>query len=83
MSQLIYTAIASLDGYIADENGNFDWGMPDEEVHSFINNLERPVGTYLLGRKMYEVMVYWENPELLEQPLPYIQDYTRIWQACG
>jgi dihydrofolate reductase len=83
MARLIYSAITSLDGYNADENGNFDWGAPDEEVHTFINDLERPVGTYLLGRKMYEVMVFWESPELLAQPLPYIQDFTRIWQAAN
>ena len=61
MGKLIYSAIASLDGYIADENGNFDWAAPDEEVHAFVNDLERPVGTYLYGRRMYETMVYWET----------------------
>jgi dihydrofolate reductase len=83
MSRLIYSTIASLDGYIADENGNFDWGFPDEEVHTFINDLERPVGTYLLGRKMYEVMVAWESPEMQDHALPYIQDFARIWQAAN
>ena len=57
MSRLIYSAIASLDGYIADEDGNFDWAVPDEEVHGFINDLDRQVGTYLYGRRMYETMV--------------------------
>ena len=61
MGKLIYTAIASLDGYVADEEGKFDWGAPDEEVHTFVNDLERPVGTYLFGRRMYEVMVAWET----------------------
>ena len=61
MAKLIYSAITSLDGYIADEDGNFDWAEPDEEVHTFVNDLERPVGTYLYGRRMYEVMVYWET----------------------
>ena len=56
MAKLIYSAITSLDGYVADENGNFDWAAPDEEVHAFVNDLERPVGTYLYGRRMYEVM---------------------------
>ena len=61
MAKLIYSAIASLDGYIEDEDGNFDWAAPDEEVHRFVNDLERPVGTYLYGRRMYETMVYWET----------------------
>ena len=61
MGRLIYSAIASLDGYVADEDGNFDWAMPDEEVHAFINDLERPVGTYLYGRRMYETMVFGET----------------------
>ena len=61
MAKLIYSAIASLDGYVADEDGNFDWAEPDEEVHAFVNDLERPVGTYLYGRRMYEVMVSWET----------------------
>ena len=61
MAKLIYSAIMSLDGYVADEDGKFDWSEPDEEVHAFINDLERPVGTYLYGRRMYEVMVGWET----------------------
>ena len=61
MAKLIYSAIASLDGYVADEDGNFDWAEPDEEVHRFVNDLERPVGTYLYGRRMYEMMVDWET----------------------
>ena len=61
MAKLIYSVITSLDGYVADEQGNFDWAAPDEEVHSFVNDLERPLGTYLYGRRMYEVMVYWET----------------------
>ena len=61
MAKLIYSAIASLDGYVADEDGNFDWAAPDEEVHAFVNDLERPIGTYLYGRRMYEVMVVWET----------------------
>ena len=63
MAKLIYSAITSLDGYVADEDGNFDWAEPDEEVHAFVNDLERPVGTYLYGRRMYEVMVYWETAD--------------------
>ena len=61
MATVIYSAIASLDGYIEDTKGSFDWAEPDEEVHTFVNDLERPVGTYLYGRRMYEMMVYWET----------------------
>ncbi|MBA2272531.1 MAG: dihydrofolate reductase family protein [Actinobacteria bacterium] len=84
MARLIYSAITSLDGYIADEDGNFDWAAPDEEVHTFVNDLERPVGTYLYGRGMYEVMVEWETATaytLADQP-PFMQDYADIWQAA-
>jgi dihydrofolate reductase len=81
VAKLIYSAIASLDGYIEDEAGRFDWAEPDEEVHSFVNELMRPVGTYLLGRRMYEVMVYWESIELADQP-PFIRDFAEIWRAA-
>lgn len=81
MAKLIYSAISSLDGYIEDENGNFDWGEPDEEVHSFLNELERPVGTYLYGRRMYEVMVAWETLPLAGQP-PFMRDFAEIWQGA-
>src|SRR5438132_1738626 len=82
MAKLIYSAIASLDGYVADEDGNFDWAAPDEEVHTFVNDLERPVGTYLYGRRMYEVMVAWETePDVAGQP-PAVQDYAEIWRAA-
>jgi dihydrofolate reductase len=82
MAKLIYSAIPSLDGYIADEDGNFDWAAPDEAVHTFVNDLERPVGTYLYGRRMYEVMVAWETvPTGSDQP-PVIQDYAQIWRAA-
>ena len=70
VAKLIYSAITSLDGYIADEDGNFDWAAPDEEVHAFVNDLERPVGTYLYGRRMYEVMVYWETAHTLADQSP-------------
>ena len=62
MANLIYSVIASLDGYVEDRDGRFDWAAPDEEVHAFVNDLERPVGTYLYGRRMYETMVFWESP---------------------
>jgi len=82
MARLIYSVIESLDGYVADESGNFDWAAPDEEVHRFVNDLERGVGTYLYGRRMYETMVYWETAhELVGEP-DVIQDYTRLWQAA-
>ncbi len=82
MARLIYSAIMSLDGYIADEDGNFDWAEPDEEVHRFVNDLERPVGTYLYGRRMYETMVYWETAHTLADQPPFVQDFTEIWQAA-
>ena len=82
MAKLIYSAITSLDGYVADADGNFDWAEPDEEVHAFVNDLERPVGTYLYGRRMYETMVYWENPPGIADQSPVFQDYTEIWQAA-
>ena len=82
MARLIYSAITSLDGYVADEKDNFDWAAPDEEVHAFINDIERPVGTYLYGRRMYDTMVYWETaPTLADQPA-VAQDFTEIWQAA-
>jgi dihydrofolate reductase len=81
MAKLIYSAITSLDGYVADEDGNFDWAAPDDEVHSFVNDLERPVGTYLYGRRMYEVMAYWETANTLaDQPVEH--DFAEIWQAA-
>src|ERR1051325_960797 len=82
MAKLIYSAITSLDGYVADENGNFDWAAPDEEVHRFVNDIERPVGTYLYGRRMYEVMVAWEAPEAGAGQPPFVQDFAQIWQAA-
>jgi dihydrofolate reductase len=83
MPNLIYSAIASLDGYVADEDGKFDWAAPDEEVHSFVNELERPVGIYLYGRRMYEVMVYWETADTLaDQSPPPERDFAEIWQAA-
>jgi dihydrofolate reductase len=81
MAKLIYSAATSLDGYVNDEDGGFGWAAPDEEVHSFFNELERPIGTYLYGRRMYEVMRYWQDPDLDAQP-SYIKDYAEIWQGA-
>ena len=82
MAKLIYTAISSLDGYVADAEGNFDWSAPDEEVHRFVNALERPIGTYLLGRRMYEVLRYWETAPTGNDELSAGQEYAKIWQAA-
>jgi dihydrofolate reductase len=81
MGKLIYSAIASLDGYIEDEHGRFDWGEPDEETHSFVNDLERAAGTHLYGRRLYEVMTYWQTVDVRGQP-SYIRDFAEIWQAA-
>jgi dihydrofolate reductase len=78
---LIYSAITSLDGYTTDPEGNFGWGAPDEEVLAFLNDLERPIGTYLYGRQMYEVMRYWENVNLAGQS-PATQDFAGIWRSA-
>src|SRR6516225_8398578 len=79
MAKLIYSAITSVDGYVADDSGSFDWAEPDEEVFTFVNDLERPVGTYLYGRRMYEVMVYWETfPTTADQP-PVERDFAEFW----
>jgi dihydrofolate reductase len=82
MARLIYSAITSLDGYVADEQGAFGWARPDEEVHAFVNDLERPIGTYLYGRRMYEVMRFWEDPGSLPEESAVTRDYAEIWQAA-
>ena len=79
MAKLIYSVITSLDGYIEDADGNFDWAAPDDEVHSFINDLERPIGTYLYGRRLYEAMVFWETARDLP---PVMRDFAELWQAA-
>jgi dihydrofolate reductase len=81
MAKLIYSVIMSLDGYIADNEGNFDWAEPDEEVHSFVNEIERSVGTYLYGRRMYQVMAAWQTMPTDDQP-SYIAEYASIWRAA-
>jgi dihydrofolate reductase len=82
MARLIYSAIASLDGYIEDEQGKFEWAEPDHEVHAFFNEVERPVGTYLYGRRMYETMVYWETVSTGPEQTAPSRDYTQIWRAA-
>ena len=82
MARLIYSAITSLDGYVADEKGDFDWAAPDDEVHAFVNEMERPIGTYLFGRRMYEVMVYWETALAVAGQPAVAQDFARIWLAA-
>ena len=82
MAKLIYSAIASLDGYIEDSGGGFRWAMPDEEVHAFVNDLERPIGTYLYGRRMYETMVFWETANAEAGESTVFSDYAAIWRAA-
>ena len=79
MAKLIYSAIASLDGYVADEQGNFDWAAPDHEVHAAANDLERQIGTMLLGRRMYEVLVPWETMDTDDQP-SVMADFAALWR---
>jgi len=82
MAKLIYSTICSLDEYVVDKNGKFDWAAPDEEVHAFVNDLEREIGTYLYGRRIYEVMTYWEtHPTEGDEP-PVMRDYAKIWQSA-
>jgi len=82
MAKLIYSAIASLDGYVEDEQGGFEWAAPDEEVHAFVNDLERPIGTYLYGRRMYETMVYWETVSTSGDHSAASNDFAEIWRAA-
>ena len=82
MAKLIYSAITSLDGYTADAGGNFGWAAPDAEVHAFVNDLERPVGTYLYGRRMYDTMRYWETAHQLPDQSPEGLDFAQVWQAA-
>jgi dihydrofolate reductase len=82
MAKLIYSVIASLDGYTVDADGNFDWAAPDEQVHALVNDLEREIGSYLYGRRLYEVMLAWETMDPATAPTPVMADYARIWQAA-
>ena len=81
-AKLIYSALTSLDGYVVDATGRFDWAAPDEEVHAAVNDLVRNVGTQLYGRRMYEVLVAWESDEMLASPNPVIADFARLWRSA-
>ncbi len=82
MAKLIYSALASLDGYVEDSQGKFDWAAPDEEVHAFVNDLERPIGTYLYGRRMYETMVVWDTRSTGGDQRAVSRDFAEIWQGA-
>ena len=82
MVKLIYSPIASLDGYIEDEQGKFDWAAPDDEVHAFVNELERTIGTYLYGRRMYDTMVFWESAPVSEGEPGVTEDFAAVWRAA-
>jgi dihydrofolate reductase len=82
MGKLIYAAITSLDGYVEDAAGSFDWSVPDDEVHAFINELERPIGTHLYGRRLYEVMAAWETIDTSEDQPAAIREFAAIWRAA-
>src|SRR5689334_23563566 len=82
MARLIYSAITSLDGYIEDDEGKFEWAAPDEQVHAFVNDLERPIGTYLYGRRIYETMVFWETLGTGSDESPIATDFAQIWRAA-
>jgi dihydrofolate reductase len=82
MAKLTYSTIASLDGYVEDASGRFDWAAPDDEVHAFVNDLERPIGTYLYGRRMYETMVFWETAGLADDDPEVSRDFGSLWRAA-
>jgi dihydrofolate reductase len=82
MAKLIYSAIASLDGYVEAKKGGFRWAMPDDEVHAFVNDLERPIGTYLYGRRMYQTMLFWETASAEASESEVFADYADICRAA-
>ena len=82
MARLIYSALCSLDGFVEDRDGGFGWAEPDEEVHAFVNDLERGAGTHLYGRRMYETMVVWETPEAMGDVPGHIRDFAAVWQTA-
>ncbi|MEO8694537.1 MAG: dihydrofolate reductase family protein [Acidimicrobiales bacterium] len=81
MAKLIYSVLGSLDGYFEDSDGRFDWAAPDEDVHAFVNDLERPIRAYLCGRRMYETMVFWETAPTANEPAVF-RDYAEIWRGA-
>lgn len=83
MAKLIYLTNTSLDGYIEDPQGSFDWGVPGEDLHRLFNDLERPIGTYLYGRRLYETMVHWDSPAAVDNQRPYIRDFAAIWRGAN
>lgn len=82
MARLVYTAITSLDGYVVDAQGSFEWAAPDEDVHAVVNERERQVGTYVYGRRMYEVMRYWGGADEAADQSEVVADYRSIWQRA-
>jgi dihydrofolate reductase len=82
MAKLIYSTIASLDEYVEDKDGRFDWARPDDELHAFVNDLERPIGTYLYGRRMYETMVFWETVSTGSEQKALSREFAEIWRAA-
>jgi dihydrofolate reductase len=82
MAKLVYSAITSLDGYVEDEDGKFDWAVPDDEVHAFVNDLEREIGTYLYGRRIYETMIFWDTVGSGDDQPAVSRDFATIWQAA-
>lgn len=81
MADLIYASMMSLDGYIEDATGKFDWAMPSEQVHAYMNDLSRPIETQIYGRKLYEVMVFWETVDAADEP-PVVAEFAEIWRGC-
>ncbi len=82
MAKLIYSTLMSLDGYVADERGNFDWAVPSDQVHAFVNDLQRSIGTHLYGRRLYEVMRAWETMDTLPDQPAVVLDFAAIWKAA-
>jgi dihydrofolate reductase len=82
VAKLIYSPIASADGYVEDKEGKFDWAAPDDEVHAFVNDLERPIGTHLYGRRMYETMMFWETVSTDGDQAVVSRDFAEIWRAA-
>ena len=82
MGRLLYSTIMSLDGYLEDASGSFDWAEPGGAAHAFINDLMRPIGTHLYGRRMYDLMRVWETLDQQPDQSPNTIDFARIWQAA-